>query len=59
MSDFFPGDLAQMNFMGDSTIVTIVRRVPHPYLPTLSAYKVLDTNGKTHSVSQRFLKVVA
>jgi len=57
MRDLLPGDLVYMHNIGPKPlIVTVIRKLRHPYLDFLSAYKVLGEDGKTYSVSENFLK---
>lgn len=59
MRDFLPGQLVRMrNVEPNPMIITIICRVPHPYLDCLSTYKVLGENGKTYSVSESFLESI-
>lgn len=60
MKDFLPGDLASMvGTVREPMTVTVLRKLPHPFLSTLNAYKVLAMDGKTYSVSQSFLRPIA
>lgn len=59
MNLFDPGDLVLMSiFEPEPVVVTILSKISHPYLNFRAAYKVLDSKGRTHSVSEIFLKSI-
>lgn len=59
MSSYVPGDLVLVSIVEpEPVVVTILSKIPHPYLNFRVAYKVLDSKGRTYSVSEIFLKSI-